>query len=402
MSKNAWVALFAGLLTVTSPELIYHARWIAPDCLLTAAVSFSLLAQYRILHAEDRKQFIKWTLGASILAGICVGIKYPGLIVILPLFIAICLSGKHGSSRLYKCGVILLSLLAVTVVFFITTPGVLLQPSLFQSDVLFEMHHYSAGHGGNTVHPGFDHLLRLIEYLTSVLPTNCHWLSICVFLLSITGTISLIRDDRRTAIWFLSLPIAFVCFMSSQRVLIVRNDLLLWPILASLAGLGIASVYRATKERMPFRLMSIGFASGLLLYNLTLLTIASYSISQPSTQPSRAAIAQRIAGSPETRFLLSSEISKALHKYGLDGSPNIVNTTSAADRYIFYSSEIVDHDQFVANVPDRYFTVWSLMDEVNWDYYPAWAGNGRVLEVSVHDAALAPLIEGSRKSRSIR
>jgi hypothetical protein len=33
------------------------------------------------------------------------------------------------------------------------------------------------------------------------------------------------------------------------------------------------------------------------------------------------------------------------------------------------------------------------MEEVNWDYYPSWAGNYRILDISPMDRELKALIE---------
>ena len=71
----------------------------------------------------------------------------------------------------------------------------------------------------------------------------------------------------------------------------------------------------------------------------------------------------------------------------------MTNRFEASDRLIFLSSEVINLKLYKANVPGRYRTVWSQMEEVNWDYYPSWLGNYRILEISPTDRELKALME---------
>ena len=392
LSGRDWVGVLAALVLLSSWEFTYHAKWIAPDCLLVLFASCSLLGQYGILTAENQGRRLLLVVVAAIFAGLAMGTKYPGGIVLMPLLLAIGLSAKRPNLKPPReIGLCLLAVFLEAGVFVITTPGCYLDPQGFSRDVHYEMAHYGRiGHAGYSVIPGWDHLSKMLVYLASVSLSENAVLAVAASVSAILGVACLARTKPRIVIWFLSLPLLYAAYMSSQRVMIVRNCLLLLPFLAISAALGVGVMVSATSRR-PLRLALCGISIFFVLYNLGEVTRSSLSILYPNAKPMASAVAERVASAPRTKLYLSPACRELLTADFMEKQGNLVESPQAADKFIFLSDEVPGWRLYPANVPGRYRTVWSRMQEVNWDYYPSWTGSRRVLEVSASDPALETL-----------
>ena len=393
LSKNAWIALYSGLASISAWEYIYHARWVAPDGLLALFVSWSLLSQYQILTSERQNQRIAWVIISAIFAGFCIGTKYPGGIVLIPLLISIIISHRRNKSTALPI-LLAIGLIVPATVFIITTPGSLLEPIKFLHNVRFEMAHYSQGHGGYSVNSFWEHFSKLFVYLTSVLLSKNTVLALAATMFAVLGAFYLLKSHIEIGIWFLSLPIFYSLYMSTQSVMIVRNYILLLPFFAILMGLGLYATTSAAQNRYGLRFLLGTAAFFFIVYNMSVMTKSSLSIFRPHTISVKSAIESRLISSPEIRFFLSPRSFDFLGVASGSKHYNITDSIDLADRFIFFSSEVSDWKLFLANVPSRYRTIWSELDEVNWDFYPSWEGHSRVLEISAKEKDLNPLISG--------
>ena len=229
-------------------------------------------------------------------------------------------------------------------------------------------------------------------YLGSVFLSKNTVFAVMASALAVVGAAYLVKTQGKISIWFLSLPVLYVLYMSGQRVMIVRNYLLLMPFLAVLMGLGLFAVTLATESRRRLRFLLCTAAVCFIVYNMCVATKSSLGIYGTHTTSARSAIANRVISSPETRFFLSPASLDLLGADTASQQTNIVETIDLAEKLIFLSNEVKNRGLFIANVPGRYRTVWSGVDEVNWDFYPSWAGKHRVLEVSAKESRLQPLI----------
>ena len=383
LSGSGWIALFAALTLVASWEFIYHARWIAPDCLVLLFASFSLWAQHRLMDPQETDRRYFWAAVASLFAGLCMGSKYPGGVVLVPLLLAVALAPRgKDPKRFAVLRQAAACLLIAAFTFVLVTPGSVLEPMRFLQGVLGEMEHYAESHGGYTVTPGWQHFSRLATYLGLVFLSRNVVLAAAATALALAGVVFLFKTQARTAVWLLSLPIVYVAYMSMQRVMIVRNYLILMPFFAVFAALGVAALARAARGRPILRYSVFGAALALVAFNLCVATLTSLSIVSPNTTSKSAALEKRLASAPRTKFFLSSACQALLGGDPAHRSANVAGSMASADRFIFDSSEVTDWQQLAANQRGRYRTIWARMQEVNWDYYPSWAGNPRVLEVS--------------------
>ncbi len=382
LTGDEWPALFAALAAVAAWEFVYHARWVAPDGLVLVCAAFSLWAQGRILEPGDRGRGA-WIAIAALFAGLGASAKYPGGILLVTLLVAIALApaapGRRRRDGLREAGLALGVALAA---FAATSPGCLLEPGRFARGVVGEMMHYQFGHGGHTVASGWPHFVKIAEYLGLVFLSEQPVLAAAGAGLALLGAVTLARTRRSVAIWLLSLPVLFVAYLSLQRVMLVRNLLILLFPMAVLAGIGIAELWRRAAGRRPARLGVAALAAIFTLYNVGVAARSAWSVVSPNPVTQKQALERRLATAPATRFHLSPESRALLEREPAFRPANVVGTMDSADRFVFLSSEVQDWTQFAANRRGRYRSLWKRMDEVNWDYYPDWVGAPRMLEVS--------------------
>jgi hypothetical protein len=379
VSGSRWIGAFAGVASISTWEFAYHARWVVTDCILALFISWSLMASFKTLNAESPRARLAWLSLSSILAGLCIGAKYPGGIVLVPLVLALLGAPRTPSDVPIAC-IVAASLALAALTFVFTTPGILAEPYRFISGVNASISLYARGHGGYTVESTWDHLLKLGMYLGSVFLSKNPVLAIVGSALSVWGAAHMVRSNRGLAAWFLALPVLYVALMASQKVMIVRNYQLLIPYMAILMALGLGTASAAVPANWQRHARVVVFAAGagFLLYNLVAVSTASVGILRPHGVSQATALDHWLRSAPEKRFFLSPGARLLLRAE----FRNTVDDINLANEVIFSSEEIRDWRLFPANVPGRYKTVWSPVEEVNWDYYPSWRGNARLLAIS--------------------
>jgi hypothetical protein len=316
--------------------------------------------------------------------------KYTAGILLIPLLLAIALTPptptRNRIAPIREAG---LALLVMVATFLLTTPGCILEPEQFLRGVQGEMIHYRSGHHGPyTVIRGLWHTVYLTEYLGTVLMSRNVVLAVVAAALAAGGARALARSRPRIGFWLLSLPVLFIAYMSMQRVMIVRNYLILLPIIGVLSSLGLAGLLRVSARRPALVLVVVGFALAMIVFNFAVATHSAWTIVHPSRVSRREAIEQRLSTAPKTRFCLSPATRALLEESPAFRAANVVSSLDSAERFIFASDEVADHNQFLGNQRGRYRTVWARMDDVNWDYYPTWVGSPRLLEVAVSGGKL--------------
>lgn len=396
LTGNSWLALFSALLLILSPEFFYHSRWVATDTLLAMLTAWAMFLQYRLFNAKTKREFVQRTLVTGAFVGLCIGTKYPGGILLAPLALAVWLPerGEAIGTRL-KLQTFAGALLAAAVVFLLTTPGAMVDPLRFARDVVIEIQHYSGGHGGYTVGRGWDHFSRLATYLSAEAFSEQLPFALGALALSVLGGVHVVRQQRRLGVWLLSLPVLFLAYMTQQRVMIVRNDMLLLPMFAVLAGLGVQWLLAATRDRVWARGAVVVALVALVGLNVYAVTDSSLKTRNGNPTLRASALAQRLAAKPEAAYLLSPGAAALLESGGRAPKGRIVQSLGEADRFVFLSDEVAEADWrlWPANSRGRYVTLWSRGEEINWDYYPTWFGSHRLLEVSADDPAMAGLVE---------
>lgn len=379
-------ALLSSAILASSWELAYHARWIAPDAILMQFGILTVLLVVLSLRASGRRRFT-WLIAAAVAAGMACGTKYFGGIFLLPVFIGGYKLLKDTNQKLsgYVTWFFVV-IAAFTLTFLLITPGALLDTTRMIQDIRYEIGHYAQGDAGYTIRGGWEHLSHLLLYLFGVFFSRYLWLSLLLSVFVWIGLYSLLKENWKSAdTWVvLSVPFFFIPYMSQQSVMMVRNDLLLFPFLAILCARGIYHVWNAgfikSSGLFARTILAVGVAAALLT-NFSWLYSAGKSISPKLTVDWTHELPQYLAENQDTAFYLSPGVRMQIDVNGL---PNVAQDPSLADQLVYVFDE-VNHP--LANRPNIYDPVFGPY-EVNLDYYPSWNEDERIVVIPMK-AALA-------------
>lgn len=385
--RSSWEGVFAAVVLLSSWEIAYHARWISPDALQMQFAALWLMLFAFALRSSSRALF--WLRLAAAAAGLACGTKYQGAILLLPVLIHTFVVARAlfparpvpaiARELTWIVGIF-------TAIFLVTTPGVILEPLPFWQSVRSVGNIYATGHGGYTVDTVAQHGYRLLVYLTAVLTS--HWpilagvLSICAAL----GAVALGKNEPLTAALLLCAPLLYVCCAVCCRVMIVRNYLLLAPFVAFFAARGAFHIGTSLAHAVwPRRIMVTCFVV-LFSINLIFLGVAARSIRKRAATRFGADIVAYLNKHPRTQYLLSPKVAQAVANERV--SPrNATDNADVAQQYMLFAEEtpVVDWRKWSCNRLGQYRLVSGPL-EVNFDYYPTWEGESRVVELSMRRA----------------
>jgi hypothetical protein len=267
--------------------------------------------------------------------------------------------------------------------FLLITPGALLDTARMIQDVRYEINHYASGDTGYTVRRGWEHVSLLFVYLFGVFFSKYFWVSLLFAALVLIGFYSLLTGNwKAIETWiFLSIPLLYIPYMSLQKVMMVRNYLLLFPFLAILAARGLIVVWNSRLIRSSIiarTIVVVGLISALLI-NYNWLYYAAQSIPARSTTDRAQELRKYLLTNKETTFYLTTGAGSLIDRNGLR---NVVNDPFLADKLVYLFDE-VDHP--LANRPHVYDPVFGPY-EVNLDYYPSWDEDKRIVVIPMKAA----------------
>jgi 4-amino-4-deoxy-L-arabinose transferase-like glycosyltransferase len=373
-------AVVASCLFLSLWEVQYHARWIAPDGLMMMWSTVALGCVVTAVREPGRSR--SWLRLGAVATGFAIASKYPAGIMFVPLLVACRL--VWGSGRELRREMLRLTGI-VFVAFVVVTPGILIEPARFVSTVAYQVYHYGVkGHGAHTVDPLVEHMGRILQYLGSVAFSSSPWVALACSALVSVGIYDLVRrEDRRVALVFLLFPVLYVLYFSAQKVMIVRNLLVVLPFMAILAARGVGCIV----ARLPswrYRAVAVVLTAVAILYNLSVLYESAASVSYSAASDARQVAAylerhasDRVFASPGVRSLFANA----------SGLFTPAGSLDEADLMLFRANEVVDVNRWIVNRPGVYEIVAGSR-EVNWDYYPSWAGETPILCVGVRDARM--------------
>jgi 4-amino-4-deoxy-L-arabinose transferase-like glycosyltransferase len=404
-SSWAEALVSAGILGL-SWEVGYHARWIAPDAVLMQFVALTLLLSIMAVRRPAQRG---WLIAAASAAGLATGTKYPGGLTLLIPLAAAWLIGRadrlNANGRRSTLIHVLLdgfSALASTLPVFglaylISTPGTLLDPINFTRKVVYEVGHYAGGGPDQTVPPGLPHLWLILNYYARVLFSHYQPLALILFACAFLGIYAMLRSEHKSALLALPFPLIYVFYFSLQRVMIARNLLAVAPFLALLAGRGVIfmaeSIPGAARTRRILQLAWYGVILIILGVNAVWLFSAARSIQARGADAEAREAADYLRANPGRDFVLSEKVYMDLSRLseGLPANARKVGENQSIGmenppRLVFYASEGITRGMVLpSNWPglaERYFGSW----EVNFDYYPLWAGDDRILVMPLDQA----------------
>jgi hypothetical protein len=264
------------------------------------------------------------------------------------------------------------------------------------------MNQYATVHGCYTVPPFGEHLRLMTEWLTMV--SFSHWppLACAVAAPALVGAGELLWRDRRRALLLLSVPVLYLAYFSSRHVMIVRNLLVLLPLVAILSSHGafalFAELIRPSERPIARPLQLLGCAAlelalcVILIANFVWLQHSAASIATRATIDRSTDIVNYVQRHGRVTFFLTSAPRAAIGDDSARRLANLRQTAGEAERIIFLSSEATRSAARSSAPAANRYGIYDLVSgpmEVNWDYYPTWPGDARVLSTS---SAIARLV----------
>jgi hypothetical protein len=229
-------------------------------------------------------------------------------------------------------------------------------------------------------------MILALKYLALVVFSKYSALAAVLFLFALIGTVDLFREDAAIAILFLSFPVLYFLYMASQNVMIVRNYLVIVPFLAVLASRGCVAVRGRLRWR-ALRIALVSAISAVALVNLLWLGKAAFTVRGRTRIDRVAQLSAYLDDHPRETFFLSDSVATDLAARLKTPRPNVTSVLPAATSAVFYASEVQKRDWklWTANRFD-YVRTWFGPYEVNFNYYPSWSGDDRIVVMSAQSA----------------
>ena len=171
----------------------------------------------------------------------------------------------------------------------------------------------------------------------------------------------------------------YVIYVSSFRVMIVRNLLYVLPFFAVLAGLGFDFLSKSIpnyKSGYVFRLLFFL----MLIYSCTHVIAASLTIKNKSRINSARELEKYMKENNDKEFILSSKVSSRLKV------PKSTNFDPSEKSYLVFYKNEVPFQLYTANKRDQFTEIIGI-DDINFDYYPTWCGEDRIIIMKYYDAS---------------
>jgi len=341
-----------------------------------------------VMRSQLRPPADRWLLLAAITAGLGAGTKYPGALLLIPALAGGWFAWRGRLRLRAVLGRLVALAAAAFATFLVTTPAVVLAPSAVLDGMLFEIHHYAYGHYGHTVHPGIEHLHRMADYLGTALFSWYGPIAVLLASLCLVGVWAL-RREPRAAVLLLSFPATYLLYFTTQRAMVVRNLLVVAPFLAILSAHGAAWLWSRLGAAAGRAGARVAFAALLviaLLVNAWWLWHAASTIQARKTDRyAREALAY-VRERSSTTFYVTPRVRTHFAMLGTGSLPNVTPEPIHAERVVFYAHEGVRHYQDWRANRLRLTERWFGPYEVNFNVYPNWWGDDRIVVMSAATA----------------
>jgi hypothetical protein len=414
--RNEPRAVLAGGLAaafyLSSFELSYHARWVAPDALMAAFTALFLMCLWQAERVPGRHG---WLFAAAVAAGLATSAKYTAGALVPALLLYVLLRNgrrpegagwfRHGA----RLALLLTQLGLVSIgVFAVITPGALLEPLAFYNGITIEARHYATGHveaygtKPYDVADAADYARRLATYLVLVLLSSQPVLAAMTAAAALAGLAVTLRRTWRLGLVVGGLIGFYAAFFSQEKVFIVRNFLLFLPIMALLAGIGAEAALCAalSLRSRPLRFLTASAVAGWALcaigWNGWVETSAAQSIVVAKRAPGRYLekhLARYLDEHPDARVAVSADVRAKLANASPKAAAQIVEP-ARADRYLFLYSELGRGAHLKAWPASEYGVYhWIGPEDVNFNYYPTWFASNRIIILDIKAARAMGVVD---------
>lgn len=230
------VALLAAALMAVFPAAVQHSQYNKPDPVLALMTTISVL----VILAYLERGGAAMALGAGAAIGLTLAAKYNGIVVIVPFLLAVAF--RHGR-RLLARPDLYVGMGGVVLGFVIGCPYFLSEFNLFLDHVADDIYTYA--YAGRAGAEGVDNWAGHATY------TRKYGAGLFASLAAVAGlAIVLYRLDAMLAV-FVSFPILYFGYYSTQKINYRPNLLPLYPFLAILAAYAFFELLRWAADRAP-------------------------------------------------------------------------------------------------------------------------------------------------------
>jgi 4-amino-4-deoxy-L-arabinose transferase-like glycosyltransferase len=374
-------ASFLGL----SWEVAYHLRWISTDGILMQFGALTILLTLLFLREPRRGHLLHL---AAIAAGLGCGTKYPGGLLLVPVVIAAASSARGAGAVLTRV-VKVVSVFAAA--YLTSTPATLLHPEPFLAALRYEVYHYGTGHAGHTVGRVGEHGMRMLAYFADVVFSAWPALALPVFGLSLIGIYAVAREGK-VGVVLLSFPALYAAYFATQRAMVVRNLLVVVPFLAIVAARGATWVWERRRGASLVRPLTVGLLAMVILVNSGWLIWAAETIVDRRTDRFVRETASYLSSVATSPVWVSPRLRIHLARLGWVKPGHVVDDPRGAERLALYASEgMTRWQEWPANRPGL-TERWFGPREVNFDIYPNWWGDDRIIVMSRRQALAVDLL----------
>jgi len=368
ITRSFIAALIAGLIFSASFEFNYHSRWAVSD---TVAVQFVFLSTMILfLGLSFRKKIIL----SSIIAGLALGTKYTAGIAILNIYTYI-ISFK-GINFSKKTDIIIYSTFIFIVTFIFLTPGTVLEPLKFYGDLETTSYHYSSWHFGYTVPAGTIHCAKIIKYIIFCIFSKNYIISIFISLFFFIGVVYSLKTKNINVISLSLVMALYLFYVSRYRVMLVRNILYIFPYFCVVSSLGAFFIFKKIKSKIIIKYLNIIIIL-ILSYSTALVTNAALTIYHKEKLDVKGDLQNFLEVRHKDRFFFSRGVCDLMSFQQ--------NTVPMKSSYLVFFKNEARWPFLQANKYRLYKKVLGVQD-INFDYYPTWLGQDRIVIMRYSDA----------------
>ncbi len=386
-NKSLFGVIGAIILSL-SWEFQYHSRWIAIDNILVQFATLAILLMLKSLKANDEKKSRHYLILAAIFCGFAIACKITAILLIIPLIYCSRIHSKtYQKYKKFKQDILIV--LVILGSFFFLTPGAIVDPIRFGAALLFEFKSYNINNIPGYTHysSGFsDHISRAYNWLFFIAPSSNIFISSMVFTVAFIGAVDLFKRERKVFNCLALFFISYTVFIGFNKLFIVRNWLVLFPIIVIFTSRG--TLYLYTKfDRSKFKIVGLTIFAIIIIINLSIIWINSISILNKNSQNNLLKLNTFLLKESESFYISKTLYSKLLTL----GKPLVCSSINSDfnELYKLYliSSE-QDQGKWVAG--KRKIVEMSFgSNAANYSYYPSWLGSSeevRIYKISGYTA----------------
>ncbi len=369
-------------------ELSYQSHIVHPDGPTMQFVALAILFAMLAFYKKRPFNYRIWFGLAAVAAAAATATKYTAGISIFIILILAYATLKNEKSlspkKIILSLAVILSIFVAT--FLVLVPGAILESSIFIQQVTRDQEIYATGHGFQTINAGWGYLVGVFLFIFQAAFSHNRILALFFPGLALIGIYALTASDDKADRWLVmalgGIPLLYILFLATHRVLLVRNLLTILPNLAILSGFGFSWLLQRLRAYAPvWRYALVGSILLVLGLNAQWLSYTAWTIQiRDSTDVFAKEALSTIGRHPDQTVYITPVALRLLH--GRDLPPNVLLQSSGKEDLILfaYRGDTRDENEgsWPVNFPDASPTIFGPQD-MNMDWYANWPGVERLV-----------------------